>query len=114
MERYASVITVRSEKLDYYRQLHAQVWPGVLKMIEQCNMRNYSIFLREVELGKYFLFSYYEYIGTDRVADRKKMAADPETQRWWKETLPCQQPIPLAQTGEGWSRMEELFHHAGD
>jgi L-rhamnose mutarotase len=38
------------------------------------------------------------------------MAADPETQRWWTETDPCQSPIPTRDEKELWSRMEEVFH----
>jgi len=38
------------------------------------------------------------------------MAADPETQKWWKLTDPCQQPVETAQKGEWWATMEEVFH----
>jgi L-rhamnose mutarotase len=41
----------------------------------------------------------------------KKMAADPVTQEWWKETAPCQEPIPTHKEGEWWARMEEVFYH---
>ncbi len=111
VQRYGSVIQVRPEKLASYKQLHAKPWPGVLKQLAAVNIRNYSIYLRELEPGKYYLFSYFEYTGGDFEADMKKMAADPETRRWWKETDPCQQAIPLAKTGEWWSAMEEVFHH---
>jgi hypothetical protein len=41
----------------------------------------------------------------------KKMAADPETQRWWKETDPCQSPLPdAAAKGKIWSDMKEVYH----
>jgi hypothetical protein len=34
----------------------------------------------------------------------KKMAADPETQRWWTETDPCQSPFrDAAAKGKIWS-----------
>jgi L-rhamnose mutarotase len=39
-----------------------------------------------------------------------KMAADPETPRWWKETDPCQTRIPLSGEKDWWSAMEEVFH----
>jgi L-rhamnose mutarotase len=39
----------------------------------------------------------------------KKMAANPETQRWWKETGPCQAPLPdVASKGKTWSDMQEV------
>lgn len=110
VQRYGSVIGVRPEKLEYYKKLHAAAWPGVLQMIKKCNIRNYSIYLREVEPGKFYLFSYFEYTGKNYEADMAKMAADATTQEWWKECNPCQQPIPTARSGEWWSAMEEVFH----
>jgi L-rhamnose mutarotase len=110
VERYGMVIGVKPEKIAEYKRLHAAVWPGVLKMIRACNIRNYSIYLREIEPGKFYLFSYFEYTGDDFAADMKKMGADPTTQAWWKETDPCQIAIPLKREGEFWSRMDEVFH----
>ena len=102
MTRYGSVIGLNADKLDEYKRLHAAVWPDVLKMIKQCNIRNYSIYLRRLE-GRYYLFSYFEYIGTDFAADMAKMAADPTTQRWWDICIPCQVPLADRQEGEWWA-----------
>lgn len=44
MKRVGSIIGVRPEKLEEYKRLHANVWPGVLEMIKACNIRNYSIY----------------------------------------------------------------------
>jgi L-rhamnose mutarotase len=110
-QRFGMVIGLKPEKLADYRELHANAWPGVLEMITACNIRNYSIYMQELEPGKFYLFSYFEYVGDDFEADMKRMAADAETQRWWKETDPCQQKIMTAAEGEWWSMMEEVFHH---
>jgi len=110
VERYGMVIGVKPDKIDYYKKLHAAAWPGVLAKIKECHIRNYSIYLREVEKGQFLLFSYFEYTGHDLEADMARMAADPETRRWWKETDPCQSPIPTRLDKEFWSRMEEVFH----
>jgi L-rhamnose mutarotase len=110
VERYGMVIGVKPEKIAYYRELHAAAWPGVLAKIKDCHIRNYSIYFREVARGQFLLFSYFEYTGNDLAADMARMAADPETQRWWKETDPCQSPIPTRLDKESWSRMEEVFH----
>ena len=57
------------------------------------------------------LFSYFEYTGNDFDADMKKMADDSMTQRWWKETYPCQLPLPdAAAKNRVWSGMEEVFY----
>ncbi len=104
-QRYGSVIQVVPEKLDEYKRLHAAVWPSVLKMIAECHISNYSIYYRDG-----WLFSYFEYDGNDYEADMAKMAADPETQRWWKECGPCQKPLESRAPGEWWASMEEVFH----
>ncbi len=105
MKRYGMMIGVRPEKLEEYKKLHAAVWPEVLQTIAACNIRNYTIFFRDN-----LLFSYFEYTGTDFAADMGKMAADAATQRWWKLTDPCQQPVASHAPGEWWSPMEEVFH----
>ena len=105
MQRYGSVIKLRPEKLAEYKEMHANVWPDVLKMIHECNIRNYSIYYKDG-----FLFSYFEYHGEDFAADMKKMSADANTQAWWKLTDPCQQPLETRKEGEWWASMEEFFH----
>jgi L-rhamnose mutarotase len=105
MQRYASVIKLRPEKEREYRVLHSAVWSGVLAQIEKSNIHNYSIFLRDG-----VLFSYLEYHGEDFAADMKRMALDPETQRWWALTDPCQQPVDTADPREWWSPLDEVFH----
>jgi len=110
IERYGMVIGIKPEKIEYYKKLHAAAWPGVQAKIKECHIRNYSIYLREVEKGRFLLFSYFEYTGDDFAADMAKMAADPTTQRWWMETDPCQSPIPTRGEKEFWSRMDEVFH----
>ena len=111
LTRYGHVIELRPEKLEEYKQLHADVWPGVLKMIEECNIRNYSIYLGELQEGKYYLFGYFEYTGDDFKGDMAKMAADPTTQKWWTFCEPCQMPIPTRKEDEWWANMEEVFHY---
>jgi L-rhamnose mutarotase len=110
IQRYASITGLKPEKMAYYKKLHANAWPTVLKKIKECNIQNYSIYLKKVQ-NSYFLFSYFEYVGTDFKADMKKMADDTTTQRWWKETDPCQQPLPEAAAKKQiWTSMEEVFH----
>jgi len=105
MKRYGHVIKVRPEKLQEYKELHAAVWPAVLKMITDCHIRNYSIYFKDG-----YLFSYFEYTGADFDADMKKMAADPTTQKWWDCCKPCQEPLSTCKEGEWWAQMEEVFH----
>ena len=110
MKRYGSVLGLKQDKLEDYKKLHAAVWPEVLKKIRDCNIQNYSIFLRQMPDGKHYLFSYFEYIGDDFAADSAKMAADATTQKWWAECSPCQEPLADRADGEWWAGMEEVFH----
>ena len=105
MERHGSVIRVKPEKFEEYKAYHAQVWPAVLDMIKQCNIRNYSIYHKDG-----YLFSYFEYVGDDFKADMAKMAADPKTQEWWSVVGPLQEPLATRAEGEWWAEMEEVFH----
>ena len=104
MRRYGSLIKLRPEKLDEYKELHANAWPDVLAMIWKCNIRNYSIYFKDG-----FLFSYFEYIGEDYDADMALMAADPTTQKWWKLTDPCQEPIETRKEGSGGPAWKSSF-----
>jgi L-rhamnose mutarotase len=68
MKRYGMVIRVYPDKIEEYKKLHASVWPDVLMKITQCNIRNYSIYLKDNQL-----FSYFEYIGDDFKADMEEV-----------------------------------------
>lgn len=107
MQRYGMVIGIDPDHIDEYKQLHAAVWPDVLRQIKQSNIKNFSIYLREPE---YLLFSYFEYHGADFAADMAAMATDPATQRWWAVCGPCQVPLATRAAGEHWAGMEEVFH----
>ena len=109
--RYGTVIGVKEEKLEEYKRLHAAVWPEILAMIRECNIRNYSIYLRRLPDGNHYLFSYFEYVGQDFEADMARMAADPRTQAWWECCKPCQVPLPDRPEGEWWAGMDEVFHY---
>lgn len=108
--RYGAVIGLKTERMEEYRKLHAAVWPAVAKALREGNVRNYSIYLRKLPDGNYYLFSYLEYVGTDFQGDMARMAADPETKRWWTFTDPCQKPLADRKPGEWWASMEEVFH----
>jgi L-rhamnose mutarotase len=103
--RYGTVIRVLPEKLEEYKALHAKPWPGVNRKLKEVNIRNYSIYYRDG-----YLFSYFEYTGSDFEADMELMARDSLTREWWKLTDPCQQPVESAEEGVWWAPMEELYH----
>lgn len=102
MKRYGMVTRLKPEGYENYKKLHAAVWPDVLKMIRECNIRNYSIYHHEG-----LLFSYFEYSGENLSDDMARMAADPITREWWKA---CTPDFDSFTEGEFWTDMEELFH----
>ncbi len=108
--RYGMVTGLKPEKMDYYNQLHAEPWPSITGLLTKCNIGNYSIFLQKIK-EEYYLFSYFEYSGTDYDADMKKIAADTAMQRWWKETDPCQLPLEEALAKHQiWTPMQQVFY----
>ncbi len=108
MERMGQVIRLKPEALAAYRRIHTAVWPEVLALITRCNIRNYTIFLKEPEM---LMFAYWEYHGTDFAADMALMKADARMRDWWAITDPIQQPMVERGAGDWWARMEPVFHH---
>jgi L-rhamnose mutarotase len=108
-QRYASVIGLKPERMEEYKKIHANTWPGILDLIRAANIRNYSIHLSRFADGKLYLFSYFEYIGNDFEGDMERMANDPLTQEWWALAKPMQIPLEHRQEDEWWAGMEEVF-----
>ena len=108
-QRYAWVTGLKPGQAAHYEDLHAHPWPEVNQMIKDCHIQNFSIHEREIN-GRLYLFAYLEYTGANFDADMARMAADPATQRWWKETDPCQSPLPdAAAKGKIWSDTKEIY-----
>lgn len=105
MQRMGMTLRVKPGASEIYKAYHRAVWPEILRMISDCNIRNYSIYFKDD-----VLFSYFEYHGADFKADMAKMAADPKTQEWWGVMYPLQEPLPTRKEGEWWADMEEVFH----
>lgn len=105
MKRFGQVIKVNPDLIQSYVNYHSKPWKEVNAMISECNIENYSIFLKDD-----YLFAYFEYTGTDFQADMDKMAQDPKTQEWWAIMKPMQRPIETREDGEWWADMQEVYH----
>jgi len=105
MKRFGMVIKLKPSSEEAYRKYHADVWPEVLDKIRDCNIANYSIFLKDG-----YLFGYFEYLGSDIKSDWARMAAHTRTQEWWAVMEPLQDPLETRKEGEWWAEMEEVFH----
>ncbi|MBB3187009.1 L-rhamnose mutarotase [Microbacter margulisiae] len=103
--RFGQIIRLKPEGADAYIRYHSAVWKDVLDTIKQCHITNYSIYHKDN-----ILFAYFEYAGNDFEGDMDKMAADPETQKWWAVVKPLMEPIETRNANEFWADMEEIFH----
>jgi L-rhamnose mutarotase len=110
LKRVGSVVGVNEATMQQYIILHDHVWPEVLKRIHDSNIRNYSIFSGQLDDGKYYLFSYFEYVGDDFDGDMAAIGADPVTRDWWKLTDPLQRRVQGTPVGDQWKTIKQVFH----
>ena len=108
--RIAMVVGLKPEAESRYRALHADPWRGVLERLTASNITDYSIYVARLE-GKLYLFSRFIYTGEDFERDMRAIGQDPETQKWWRETDPCQIVLEGTPEGEQWLTLEEVFYH---
>jgi L-rhamnose mutarotase len=108
VRRVGMVIGIKSDQISAYEALHAASNPGVRDLLTKYHMQNFSIYIHQLEDGKYYLFGYYEYTGNDYEGDMKKLGGEPRNQQWLSVTGPMQIPLP----GEkSWAMMEEAYHN---
>ncbi|KAI0668441.1 rhamnose mutarotase [Trametes maxima] len=114
-KRVCQVIKLKPEAEAEYKAIHANVWLGVLAALKRHNIADYSIhYYPPLQL----LIANFKYVGTDYDADMRGIAADPETQRWWKVTDGMQESVVEGATGSGgevpwWQELEEVFRFEG-
>jgi L-rhamnose mutarotase len=107
--RIGMVVGMRPDRICAYEALHAASNAGVRDLLNKYNIHNFSIYLKEIEDGRYYLFGYYEYTGSDYAADMARLAAEPRNQEWLRATDPMQIQLP----GEhSWSVMREVYYNA--
>ena len=105
-KRVGMVIGIKPDQIEAYKDLHAG--PGVRDLLRQANIHNFSIFLRQLDDGRYCEFAYYEYTGADYTADMAWLSAQPANQAWLTLCDPMQ--IPLA--GErSWAEMTAIYYN---
>src|ERR1700678_1082369 len=102
VQRIGMVIGVKADQLSAYEALHAASNSGVRDLLEKYHMHNFSIYIHKLDDGKYYLFGYYEYTGTDYKADMQKLAAEPRNQKWLSVTSAMQAPLSGEQS---WAMM---------
>lgn len=107
-KRVGMVIGIKPDKIQAYKALHAASNSGVRDLLKKYHMKNFSIYMRQVDDGKYYLFGYYEYDGKDYDGDMAKLAAEQRNIDWLKTTDPMQTPL---RGQKSWTQMEEVYHN---
>ena len=86
------VIGIKPDQISAYKALHAESNPGVRDLLTKYHMHNFSIYIHQLDDGKYYLFGYYEYTGNDYKGDMDKLGAEARNQQWLAVTAPCKSP----------------------
>jgi L-rhamnose mutarotase len=108
VRRIAMVIGIKADQIDAYERLHADSNSGVRDLLMRAHIRNFSIYIRQLQDGNNYLFGYYEYWGKDYDADMAKLASEPRNKEWVSVTDAMQ--IPLK--GEkSWAIMQQVYHN---
>ncbi|CDO68914.1 hypothetical protein BN946_scf185000.g57 [Trametes cinnabarina] len=115
-KRICQLIKLKHEHEQEYLALHRDVWPGVLAALARHHIADYSIFYHA---PLHLLIATFKYTGADYAADMRGVAADPETQRWWKLTDDMQESLVEGAAGSGgevpwWQDVPEVFRFEGE
>jgi L-rhamnose mutarotase len=105
-QRVGMVIGIKPDRIAAYEAVHAASNPGVRDLLTKYHMHNFSIFLHQLDNGKYYLFGRYEYTGDDFNADMEKLSAEPRNIEWLRTTDAMQAPLPGEQS---WSIIREVY-----
>ncbi|KAI0886100.1 rhamnose mutarotase [Annulohypoxylon maeteangense] len=113
VRRIAQVVKLKPEFVDKYKEVHAAVWPDVLRQIKDCNIQDYSIYH---DLSTGILFATFKYVGHDYVGDMERMRGNPKVREWWAMTDGFQESmVPGAESSQSnnpawWKELEEVFY----
>ncbi|KAF7294668.1 Gtp-binding protein ypt3 [Mycena indigotica] len=113
VKRVCQLVKLKPSAEAEYRKIHAEVWPSVLAALERAHVEDYSIhYYAPLQL----LIANFKYTGSDYEADMRKVAEDPETQRWWQITDIMQETLVEGASGSGkevpwWADTEEVFRN---
>ncbi|KAH7928185.1 rhamnose mutarotase [Leucogyrophana mollusca] len=114
-KRICQIIKLKPESVEEYKEVHRNVWPGVLSALGRHHITDYSInHYPPLQL----LIATFKYTGNDFERDMKAIGEDEETQRWWKLTDGMQESFNEGAEGSGkeipwWKDVEEVFRFEG-
>jgi hypothetical protein len=68
VKRVGMVVGIKPDCIEQYKKLHADSNAGVRDLLTKYHMKNFSIYLQQID-GKWYEFGYYEYTGKDFEGD---------------------------------------------
>jgi L-rhamnose mutarotase len=102
--RVCFLLKVRKDKVELYKQRHAQVWPEMLAALKETGWHNYSIFLRPDGL----LIGYLETNDFEKCS--AAMKSHPINARWQSEMAPFFESLGDSAVDDNMFPLEEVFH----
>ncbi|WP_163540792.1 L-rhamnose mutarotase [Occultella kanbiaonis] len=102
MPRVCFISRVRPDRLDAYREAHAQVWPEMLEALRDTGWRDYSLYLSDDGL----LVGHLE--TDDYAAAQEAMARTAVNPRW--QAAMSQFFVDPGNPDEGFQVLDEVFH----
>ena len=73
VKRVGMVIKIKPEYIEEYKAVHSDSNAGVRDLLIKANMRNFSIFMHQLDDGNWYEFGYYEYTGNDGWAEMEQV-----------------------------------------
>ena len=103
------IVQLKKEDEITYREMHADVWPEVIATISKANIRNYQLYVGTID-NKRYLFSHFEYHGTDINKDLATIRANPiMNDKWLPITDSYQIKMPNTGAGQQWLKLESIM-----
>ncbi len=132
--RFGQIVRLKPECVAQYKEVHAAVWPEVLKQIKDCNIQDCksppctgsqldSVRLTPLadsifhDADTNILFASFKYVGYDYAGDMERMRENPKVREWWRMTDGMQESlVPGAKDSESgepawWRPVEEVFYY---
>lgn len=107
LRRYCLTLDLKNDEqlIQEYEAYHKNVWQEILQSIKDSGIANMEIY--RVHTRLFMIMEVTEDFTFE--AKAKADAANPKVQEWETLMWQFQQPLPFAQLGEKWVRMDKIF-----
>ena len=103
MKRFATLTKLKPGAKEQYKKIHDEIWDEIIAANDESNFHNFSIYIIDD-----YMFSYFEYTGSDYDADIKKKLSLPAIAKWRDFTG---QYTDFVKDGIKTIPLEELWHN---